>query len=372
MKVILSGGGTGGHIYPALAIAQGLEQRIPGVEILYVGTAEGLESSIVPKTGLRFAEVDIKGINRSSFLRASKDLAKFPLSIFQGWNIIRDFRPDIVVGTGGYVSFPVVLAATFIASCRTFIHEQNAIPGLANRRLATRVDCVMLNFAEARQYLKARSIIVPGMPVRKEILDIYRGRIHKSARFESGRFTILAFGGSRGAMSINNAMLDLVTRYRRENLQVIWITGENNYKELQEKLDAQLDRKDMKLALHLLPYMYNIEEALQVANLAICRAGAGTLSELALLGLPAVLIPYPYAADNHQEYNARALLNKKAVEMVIDEFLDGDTLYKKVESLRQNPGRLREMAVNMRTQAKPQALDDILDTLIGPQAGLGM
>jgi len=118
--------------------------------------------------------------------------------------------------------------------------------------------------------------------------------------------------------------------------------------------------------------MYNIEEALQVANLAICRAGAGTLSELALLGLPAVLIPYPYAADNHQEYNARALLNKKAVEMVIDEFLDGDTLYKKVESLRQNPGRLREMAVNMRTQAKPQALDDILDTLIGPQAGLGM
>lgn len=366
MRVILSGGGTGGHIYPALAVAQGLKQRIPGVEILYVGTADGLESSIVPKTGLRFAEVDIKGINRSSFLRASKDLARFPLSIFQGWNIIRDFQPDIVVGTGGYVSFPVVLAATFIASCRTFIHEQNAIPGLANRRLAARVDCVMLNFDEARPYFKARSIIAPGMPVRKEILDIYHSRNKQSSEFESGMFTLLAFGGSRGAMSINNAMLDLVVRYRKESLQVIWITGENNYKEIREKLDARLDRKDMKLVLNLLPYMYNIEEALKAANLAICRAGAGTLSELALLGLPAVLIPYPYAADNHQEYNARALLDKKAVEMIIDEFLDGDTLYKKVELLRQNPALLQEMAVNMRKQAKPQALDDILDALLGP------
>lgn len=370
MKVILSGGGTGGHIYPALAIAQGLKQRIPGVDILYVGTADGLESSIVPKTGLRFVQVDIKGINRSSFLRASKDLAKFPLSIFQGWAIIRDFQPDVVVGTGGYVSFPVVLASTFIASCRTFIHEQNAIPGLANRRLANRVDCVMINFEEARQYLKARSIIVTGLPVRKEILDIYRGRIIKSSNFESGLFTILAFGGSRGAMSINNAMLDLVVRYRREALQIIWITGENNFKEIQEKLDARLDRKELKLTLHLLPYMYNIEEAFQVANLAVCRAGAGTLSELTLLGLPAILIPYPYAADNHQEYNARALLDKKAVEMVIDEFLDGDTLYKKVESLRQNPELLQEMAGNMRKQAKPQALDEILDALVGHQAGV--
>lgn len=366
MKVILSGGGTGGHIYPALAIAQGLKQRIPEVDILYVGTAEGLESTIVPKTGLRFAEVDIRGINRSSFLRASKDLAKFPLSIFQGWGIIRDFQPDIVVGTGGYVSFPVVLASTFIPSCRTFIHEQNAMPGLANRRLATRVDCVMLNFEEARARLKARSITVPGMPVRKEILDISQGGANKSFCFENGMFTILAFGGSRGAMSINNAMLDLVVRYRKAPLQVIWITGENNFTDIQEKLDARLERKDMKLVLHLLPYMYNIEEAFKIANLAICRAGAGTLSELALLGLPAILIPYPYAADNHQEYNARALLNKKAVQMVIDEFLDGDTLYKKVEALRQNPALLQEMSVNMRKQAKPQALDDILNTLIGP------
>lgn len=369
MKVILSGGGTGGHIYPALAIAQGLKQRLSGVDILYVGTADGLESSIVPRAGLQFVEVDIKGINRSSFLRASKDLAKFPLSIFQGWGIIKDFRPDVVVGTGGYVSFPVVLASTFLASCRTFIHEQNALPGLANRRLASRVDCVMLNFEEARQYLKARSIIVPGLPVRKEILDIYQGRMIKSSKFESGLFTVLAFGGSRGAMSINKAMLDLVVRYRKESIQIIWITGERNYKEIQEKVEAGLDRKGMKLILHLLPYMYNIEEAFRTANLAICRAGAGTLSELTLLGLPAVLIPYPYAADNHQEYNARALLDKKAVEMVIDEFLDGDTLYKKVEALRRNPELLQEMSANMRKQAKPAALDEILEVLIGNPSG---
>lgn len=365
MKVILSGGGTGGHIYPALAIAQGLKQRQADTEILYVGTADGLESSIIPRAGINFAEVDVRGINRSSFLKASMDLAKFPLSIFQGWSIIRDFQPDVVVGTGGYVSFPVVLSATFLPSCRTFIHEQNAMPGLANRRLSSRVDCVIVNFEEACPHLKARSILVAGMPVRQEILEALNGKIMPGTQFKSGLFTILAFGGSLGAASINQAMLGLVERYWQEDIQVIWITGKTNYNEVEERLTQRSRPEQKKLTLHLLPYMYNIEEALRAADLAVCRAGAGTLSELSIMGKPAILVPYPYAADNHQEYNARALLGKKAVEMVIDEFLDGDTLHKKIEFFRKNPDHLQEMSRNMKKQARPRALGDILDAITG-------
>lgn len=364
MKVILSGGGTGGHIYPALAIAQGLQQRLSDLDILYVGTAEGMESTIVPRAGLRFASVDIRGIDRSSLLKASQNLAKFPLSIYQGWSVVKEFQPELVIGTGGYVSFPVLLAATFFPGCRTLIHEQNAMPGLANRRLAARVDCVMLNFEEASKYFKARSVKVTGMPVRQEIMDIYQGNRKSPSAFASDEFTLLAFGGSRGAMSINQAMLDVVVRYQHEKMQIIWITGEKNYKQVEEGLRSRLNLGKTTLGLHLTPYMYNIEEALLAADLVVCRAGAGTLSELCLLGRPAILVPYPYAADNHQEHNARALLAKKAADMVIDEFLDGDTLYKKVEGLRNNPIRLDEMRHNINQQARPQALDDILDTIL--------
>lgn len=364
MKVILSGGGTGGHIYPALAIAQGLQERVPGVQILYVGTADGMESSIVPRTGLPFTAVNIKGIDRASLLKASQNLAKFPRSIYQGWKIVKDYQPDIVVGTGGYVSFPVLLAATFFPSCRTLIHEQNAMPGLANRQLASRVDCVMLNFEEARRYIKARSLRVTGMPVRREIMDIYLGKRRTPSIYASDDFTLLAFGGSRGAVSINQAMMEVAGRCQEQKMQIIWITGERNFSQVQADLKPVLNRENIKLHLHLMPYMYNIEEALLAADLAVCRAGAGTLSELCLLGLPAILVPYPYAADNHQEYNARALVDKKAADLVIDEFLDGDTLYKRVEALHRDSGLLHEMKQNMKGQANPRALDDILDTII--------
>lgn len=364
MKVIISGGGTGGHIYPALAIAQGLQERVPDADILYVGTARGMESTIVPRAGFKFVTVDIKGINRASFLRASRDLARLPLSFFQGWNIIREFHPDIVIGTGGYASFPVVLASTFLGSCRTYIHEQNAMPGLANRRLAPRVNCVLLTFAEAEAYLKARSVKVTGLPVRKEIVEISKSPRKTSREFDNNRFTIFAFGGSRGARSINDAMIELVLRYQHDPLQLIWITGEKNYSEVKEALNSKVDTEGMNLRLHVLPYMYNIEEAFLAADLAVCRAGASTLSELCLLGLPAILVPYPYAADNHQEFNARALQNKKAAEMVIDEFLDGDTLYQKVEVLRRDSSLLKEMAGNLVKEAKPDALKEILDIVL--------
>jgi len=180
---------------------------------------------------------------------------------------------------------------------------------------------------------------------------------------EDNWFTLIAFGGSRGAASINRAMLEAVEQLQDKNMQIIWITGRDNYEDLSQQVKERLTRNP-RARLRILPYMDNIEQAMAAAHLAVCRAGASTLAELAVLGLPAVLIPYPYAAENHQEKNARALVEKKAATMVIDEFLDGDTLVKMIESLRSEPDRLNQMRQQMLREAKPHALDDIIAELL--------
>ncbi len=361
MKVIISGGGTGGHIYPALAIARGIKARLPETDILYVGTKEGLESKIVPSCGFDFATIDVSGINRASILKASASLAKFPKSIFQAWNIVKQFKPNMVVGTGGYVSFPVVSAGTLYPGCRTFIHEQNAFPGIANRNLAKKANCTMLNFPEAARHLKAKNIKVTGLPVRNEIMAVDRGQAISKMGLNPSVFTLLSFGGSRGAASINGAMLKLLQEYPLQDIQIIWITGESAY----EDIIRQLQGTPVSASkLIVKPFMHNIEDAMAAADLALCRAGASTLSELAILGLPAILVPYPYAAENHQEKNARSLIEKKAAEMVIDEFLDGDTLFKKLEELRKDKSRIQKMSINMQKEARPDALNKILDIIL--------
>lgn len=363
MKIIISGGGTGGHIYPALAIAQGLKQRLPEVEILYVGSESGMESTIVPREGLNYKSVNVSGIDRSSMLKASQSLVKFPRSFFQAWDIIKNFQPDIVVGTGGYASFPIVLAGTFFA-CKTLIHEQNAVLGLANRNLAKRVNYTLLTFEEAAKGLEPDKTRITGLPVRQEFLKINRQEALKRLNLKPDKFTLLAFGGSRGALSINRAMLEVVERYQDDDIQVIWISGEANYEECKSNIEKNLRTGSRKMKLYLYPYLDDMPNALAAAHLAVCRAGASTLCELAIMGLPAILIPYPYAAENHQEKNARALVGKNSADIIIDEFLDGDTLYKRIEKLRSNQQQLKDMKTNILKEARPNALKDIVDIIL--------
>ncbi len=363
MKIIISGGGTGGHIYPALAIAQGLKQKLPDVEILYVGSESGMESTIVPREGLNYKSVDVSGIDRSSMLKASQSLVKFPRSFFQAWDIVKKFQPDIVVGTGGYASFPIVLAGTFFA-CKTVIHEQNAVLGLANRNLAKRVNYTLLTFEEAAKGLEPNKTRLTGLPVRQEFLAVNKQAALERLKLKPDKFTLLAFGGSRGALSINKAMLEVAERYQDSDIQLIWITGEANYEECCRDIEKNLKNESKKINLHVYPYLDDMPNALAAANLAVCRAGASTLCELAIMGLPAILIPYPYAAENHQEKNARALVEKNSADVIIDEFLDGDTLYKRIEKLRSNHQKLAEMRRNMLKEARPNALKDIVDIIL--------
>lgn len=365
MKIIISGGGTGGHIYPALAIAGELRERLPEVQLLYVGTPAGMESRIVPEAGIAYQSLDVSGINRTSMLKAGKSVVKFPNSFFQARKIIKEFNPDIIVGTGGYVSFPIVLAGTFMG-VKTAIHEQNAYPGLANRNLAKRVDRILLTFPEAGQYLNTdkNKIKITGLPVRKEMMRVDKQQARRTLGLDTDLLTLLAFGGSLGAKTINDAMLDFIDRSRHQGLQIIWITGETAYEQMQEKLAEKFDLKTIRPRITVFPYLNNMEQAIGAADLAVCRAGASTVSELEVVGLPAILVPYPFAADNHQEKNARALTVKNAAYLVIDEFFDGNELNKKVQELLKQPEKLKIMGQNMLKEAKPNALKEIVDEIL--------
>ncbi len=358
MRVIMTGGGTGGHIYPALAIARGIMQRWPRAKVIFIGTREGMEKDIIPGSGFEFRTISAKGLNRSSLIKAASSALKVPIGFWQARSIIKEFNPDIVVGTGGYVSYPVVLAAS-IMQFKTVIHEQNALPGLANRALGKRADRIMLTFPEAADYFPAEKTTVTGLPVRPEILTATRREAASFFALREDRFTIVVFGGSRGAQRINRAVEGLAESLSAEGVQLIWITGEQHFAALQESMSSW-DNIDN---IRMYPYLYNMELALAIADLVICRAGAATLSELAVRGIPAILIPYPYAAENHQEKNARYLEKKGAALLVIDEFLDQQTLAARINELRNNKFRLLRMAQMMKNEGRPRALEDILDII---------
>ncbi len=358
MKIIMVGGGTGGHIYPALAIARGLLTRWPRAKIIFVGTKEGLENSIIPEAGFELRTISAEGLDRSSLLKAAKSALKVPIGFWQARRIIKEFKPDIVIGTGGYVSYPVVLAAS-IMWVKTIIHEQNAHPGLANRALANRVNRVLLTFPVADIYFPAGITRITGLPVRPEITAATRGEAATFFNLKEDKFTLVVVGGSRGSQKINQAISGLLPKLSTERVQLIWITGEQHFEEFSESLAQPVIPDNVRI----FPYLFNIELALALADLVVCRAGAATISELAVRGVPAILIPYPYAAEGHQEKNARYLEKKGASLMIIDEYLDAQTLFSRVEELCENRFRLLRMAQIMKEEGRPQALENILDII---------
>ncbi len=363
MRVILSGGGTGGHVYPALAICDGISRKYSDATFLYVGTEKGMENRIVKEYGMDFATINISGFDRSSMLNATKAFSKFPWSIKQAFNHIKSFKPDVVIGTGGYVSFPVVFAATYFPDCKTFIHEQNVYPGLANRLLSRRIDCALLTFDETAEYFSNCNYRVTGLPVRKEIYEVYeRSHLHEK-NFDSAKIKVTIFGGSLGSIRINKAVLEMISQHNLKDYKINWITGTDNYETIVKDFEKQIRPKQKNMDIEIFPYIYDMASVLAESHLVVCRAGASTISELTLLGIPAVFIPYPYASENHQEKNARALVEKNACEMIIDEFLDGNTLYNVLNRLMNDRNRLVMMHENIKKEAKGDALSSIINTI---------
>lgn len=359
MNIIVSGGGTGGHIYPAITIIRTIQKMHPEAKFLYVGTKKGLEADIIPKEGLPFATVDIQGFERhltpANLVRAGKAM----VGVAKAMKIVRDFHPSVVIGTGGYVCGPILMAASLM-HVPTLIQEQNVVPGITNKILSKFVTKIAAGTKEAMPHFPKEKVFYTGNPIRSEVMTARKEDGTQEFGFDPQKKIVLISGGSRGARAINNAMIDiLVQAAKHPEVQYLHVTGKLGYPDVMAKLKkAGLDLDKTK-HIKVVPYLYDMPNAMAMADLAIFRAGATGLAELTARGIPAILIPYPYAAENHQEHNARALEEAGAARMILDRELTSQRLCAVLTELLSEDEKLAAMAEASRKLGHPQAAADI-------------
>lgn len=358
MKVLIAGGGTGGHVYPGIAVAEELRRMRPGSEVVFVGGRRGLESQAVPEAGFRLRTIPTMGFPRREWWKWPQAVLVNLAGFFQALLVVAAERPDVVLGTGGYVSGPVSLAAKWMGR-PLVLQEQNSIPGLANRWLARIADEVHLSFLEARSYFERKDHLkVSGNPIRAHILEGDRGSALTEFGLAAGKSTVFVFGGSRGARRINDAALDALRRLKdRLDLQVILQTGREDYERVKTAVEKE------KLPARVLPFLTRIHQAYAAADLVVCRSGAMTLAEIAACGRPSILIPYPFAAHNHQEVNASNLVDRGAAMMITDAELTGERLAKELAHLLTDRQALSRMSANARLFARPDAAAKLVRSL---------
>ncbi len=344
MKILFAGGGTAGHINPALAVADYIKERHPDAQISYIGTADKLEAKLVPEKGYDFYTIKVAGFRRSlspsAIIHNVSAVKLAATSILSAKKILKKVKPDVVVGTGGYVSGPVLRAAQQLG-IKTAIHEQNAFPGVTTKMLAPKADKVMLAMPEAKKYLKLnKEPVITGNPIRQELLSVDRETARKKLGLDN-RPLILSFGGSLGARRLNEAVTELIKWHNgTQKFHHIHATGRVGYDAMLESL------KDTELSseISIREYITDMDICMAAADLVICRAGAITLGELQACGKPSVLIPSPYVAENHQYHNALTLKKDGAAELVEEKDLSGESLIKAVEVLIEYKPKLEKMS----------------------------
>jgi UDP-N-acetylglucosamine--N-acetylmuramyl-(pentapeptide) pyrophosphoryl-undecaprenol N-acetylglucosamine transferase len=358
VKVMIAGGGTGGHVYPGIAVAEELKRLRPRSEVVFVGSRRGIEAQAVPEVGFRLRTIVTRGFPRRAWWRWPVALAANAIGFVQALWVVASERPDVVLGTGGYVSGPVALAARVMGR-PLLLQEQNSIPGLSNRWLARIADEVHLSFTESRAYFHRKDHLkITGNPVRSYILSGDRATAMREFGLSEGKPTVFVFGGSRGAHRINEAGLDAMRRLKgRVDVQFILQTGREDFESAKKTVEAE------QLPARVVPFLRQIHLAYAAADLVVCRSGAMTLAEIAVCGTPAILIPYPYAAHNHQEVNALNLVERGAAAMILDRELSGERLAQSVAHLIADRQLLRRMSANARTFARPDAAERLVRSL---------
>ncbi|MGQ9608051.1 MAG: undecaprenyldiphospho-muramoylpentapeptide beta-N-acetylglucosaminyltransferase [bacterium] len=356
-KFVITGGGTGGHIYPGIAIAKALLQLEPKAKIIFIGGKGQRESVIVPKSGFDFEPILVQGFPRSLSLRWFKVLVKVPMGFCKSLSILSRFNPDVVIATGGYVSGPVALAAFFLG-IPVVIQEQNTMPGITNKIMGLWAKKIFLSFSEARVSFPSNKTYITGNPIREEITTITDCR--EKLGLDKNKITIAFIGGSQGARSINLAVieaLEYLTEYASK-IQMIHQTGEPDFSMVKKAYSRS------PFSSIIQPFFYSIEEVYSSSDLVVCRSGAMTLAEITACGLPAILVPYPYAAGNEQTFNAKVLQDKGAAIMINDSQLTGKLLAETLISLIDNKEKLMEMASKSRSLGKPNAAQKIAKEII--------
>jgi UDP-N-acetylglucosamine--N-acetylmuramyl-(pentapeptide) pyrophosphoryl-undecaprenol N-acetylglucosamine transferase len=351
VKMLIAGGGTGGHLFPGIALAQEVTTRHAENDVLFVGTARGLEATVVPRAGYKLELIDVGGLKGMGPWRLFKGLLRVPRSLLQSRAILKSYQPDVVMGVGGYASGPVVLAA-WMMGIPTAVQEQNARAGFTNKLLGRFVEAVFVAFREAiGQFPEGKSRLL-GNPIRRELMDNFlRG---KSAH---PRFQILVFGGSQGAHAINTAMIAVLPHLQdlKDRIAIVHQTGKKDI----EAVRAGYAGSGFEVEVR--EFIDDMSRAYAEADLVLCRAGATTLAELTVCKKAAVLIPFPFAADNHQEINARSLSEAGAAVMIRESELTPESLAATVRDLCANPERLRKMEKAAGLLGRPEAAKEIAD-----------
>lgn len=358
MKILVSGGGTGGHIYPALALIKELKKQDPNVECLYVGTENGLEKGIVTKQEIPFKSIVISGFRRSLSIENFKTIYRFLKGVSDSKKIIREFNPDVVVGTGGYVCGPVVYAAAKLGY-PTIIHEQNSIPGLTNKFLNRYVTKVAICFEEVANHFSKEKVVFTGNPRASEVIGENKTNVLESLGLKTGKPTVLIVGGSRGARPIHEAFLKNIDQLGNKSYQMIYVTGEAHY----DTVIQEINKVGSPSNVVVKPFLHNMPEVLREVDLVVSRAGATTLAELTALGKPSILIPSPYVTNNHQEVNARSLEKHGAAIVTLEKDFNANLLIDEVENVLLNPIKIEEMKKAAKKIGVPDAANKLIKVL---------
>jgi len=361
LKIILTGGGTGGHIYPAIAVGRELLNREEIDKVYYIGNPQKLEKDIVEKEDFEFLPVIVSGIPKKKDLSLIKWIFELGFAVLKCIKYFKEIKPDSILGTGGYVSGPALIAAK-IMKIPYMLHDSDAVPGIVSRKMSSGAKVINTSFDEAKKYLKSPNVQLNGNPLRKDFNSLNKADCLKELELEPDKFTILVMGGSQGAKSINDAIASCALNLINDlDVQIIHQTGLKNYESYMDMISSELRNNQAYLPK---AYLENMGLYLSSADLVIARAGSLSLSEFNLCSLPSILIPYPHAANNHQFHNAKALENLGASICLEDNLCDGDNLQEIVTNLVKNKEHLLNMKKANAALAKPNATEKITDLLI--------
>lgn len=349
MRVIIAAAGTAGHINPGLAIANKIKEEEKDSKIIFIGTTRGLENDLVPRAGYELKTIDAYGLSKKISIENIKKMYKTLKGYGEAKKIIKEFKPDIVIGTGGYICGATISAAHSL-KIPTLLHESNAFPGKAVKMLANKTDTILVSFEDARSRIKnAKNIVYTGTPVKirkKEYGINEKNSIIKSAGLNETKPIVLIFGGSQGAQKINDAILGILKNKLNKNYQIIWATGPKQYDRIKEILEENNVYINHLENAKIVPYIYNMEEMMNVSDLIVARSGAMTITEISNLGKASILIPLPNVSGDHQLHNAKVLENIGAARIILNNELNYENLNSNIEEIILNKNTIETMSKN--------------------------
>ncbi len=366
MKVIIAAAGTAGHINPGLAIANKIKQEQKDSEIIFIGTTRGLENDLVPRAGYKLKTIDAYGLSKEISIENLKKMYKTLKGFGEAKKIIKEFKPDIVIGTGGYICGATITAAHSL-KIPTLLHESNAFPGKAVKMLARKTNTILVSFKDAVPRIKnCKNVVFTGTPVKikkQNYSEAKKNGIISDVGLKTDKPIVLVFGGSQGAKKINDTIVEIIKDKKNKDYQMIWATGPKQFDNIKEELENLSLNINNIPNMKIIPYIYNMEELMNVVDCIVARSGAMTITEISNLGKPSILVPLPNVSHNHQLYNAKALENVGAAKIILNDEMNGEKLNKAIEEIVLDKDEMRKMGENALKISTVDAEDKIYEEI---------